>query len=113
MVIFVAVQLQLMSGAPIPPVWLWAAYGVFGGTGILSYAVLAEHFHGTLIGRVNTSLTLVIFVLIFLCQVGVGAVLGAFPAHSAHAHFTAWVALVVLQLLGAVWYFWPARQRAG
>ncbi|WP_087691610.1 nitrate/nitrite transporter [Pandoraea sp. PE-S2R-1] len=113
MVIFVAVQLLLMLGAPIPPVWLWTAYGIFGGTGILSYAVLAEYFHGTLIGRVNTSLTLVIFVLIFLCQVGIGAVLGAYPAHSPNAHFTAWAALIVLQVLGAVWYFWPQRQRVG
>lgn len=111
MVLFVVVQVLLMLRTPIPPMWLWAAYGIFGGTGILSYAVLAEHFHGTLIGRVNTSLTLVVFVLIFLCQVGVGAVLGAYTAHSAQAHFSAWTALVVLQVLGAVWYFWPQRQR--
>ncbi|MBN9115096.1 MAG: MFS transporter, partial [Pandoraea sp.] len=113
MVLFVVVQSLLLMRAPIPPVWLWAAYGIFGGTGILSYAVLAEHFHGTLIGRVNTSLTLVIFLLIFLCQVGVGAVLGTYAAHSAQAHFSAWTGLIALQALGAVWYFWPQRQGAG
>ncbi|VVE30244.1 putative sulfoacetate transporter SauU [Pandoraea communis] len=113
MVLFVVVQSLLMMRAPIPPVWLWAAYGIFGGSGILSYAVLAEHFHGTLIGRVNTSLTLVIFLLIFFCQVGVGAMLGAYAAHSTQAHFSAWTVLIVLQVLGAVWYFWPQRQRVG
>ncbi|MGC7527285.1 MFS transporter, partial [Pandoraea pneumonica] len=41
MVLFVVVQVLLMLRTPIPPVWLWAAYGIFGGTGILSYAVLA------------------------------------------------------------------------
>lgn len=113
MVLFVVVQVLLMLRTPIPPVWLWAAYGIFGGTGILSYAVLAEYFHGTLIGRVNTSLTLVIFLLIFLCQVGVGAVLGAYAAHSPEGHFSAWTVLVVLQVVGAVWYFWPQRQSVG
>lgn len=113
MVLFVAVQGLLMAGVSLPPAWLWGAYGVFGGTGILSYAVLAEHFHGTLIGRVNTSLTLVIFVLIFLCQVGIGAILNLYPAHDPQGHLTAWTVLVVLQLLGAAWYFWPARQRVG
>ena len=113
MLLFVVVQLLLMMRAPIPPVWLWTAYGIFGGTGILSYAVLAEQFHGTLIGRVNTSLTLVIFLLIFLCQVGVGAVLGTYAAHSAQGHLSAWTMLVVLQAIGAVWYFWPQRQRIG
>lgn len=113
MVLFVVVQVMLMAGVPLPPAWLWGAYGVFGGTGILSYAVLAEAFHGTLIGRVNTSMNLVIFTLIFLCQVGVGAVLGRYAAHDPAGHMTAWTVLVALQVLGAVWYFWPKRAQVG
>lgn len=115
MLVFIGVQGAIMARVPVPAVWLWAAYGVFGGAGILSYAVLAEHFPSHLMGRVNTSLTLVMFVLIFLCQTGVGAMLSLYPArmmadgahYPAQAHLTVWAVLGVLQVLGAVWYFWP------
>jgi MFS family permease len=120
MLLFIAVQGALMARLPVPAAWLWAAYGVFGGSGILSYAVLAEHFPGHLIGRVNTTLTLVMFVLIFLVQTGVGALLSQYPVqmfadgahYPAQAHQTAWAVLGVLQLLGALWYFWPQARRA-
>jgi MFS family permease len=120
MLLFICVQGAIMARVPVPNVWLWAAYGIFGGSGILSYAVLAEHFPSHLMGRVNTTLTLVMFVLIFLCQTGVGAMLSLYPARmtadGAHypveAHLTAWAVLGVLQVLGAFWYFWPqARSR--
>jgi hypothetical protein len=70
-------------------------------------------------GRVNTTLTLLMFVLIFLCQTGVGAMLSLYPVRmtvdGAHypveAHLTAWAVLGALQILGAVWYFWPQASR--
>jgi hypothetical protein len=95
---------------------LWAAYGIFGGTGILSYAVMARHFPPQMIGRVNTTLTLIIFLLIFGFQIGVGAVLSHWPASGGHypalAHLTAWEILVALQVLSAIWYVLPGRQLA-
>ncbi|WP_323120936.1 MFS transporter [Burkholderia alba] len=116
MALFVATQLAIMLRAPLPAALLWAAYGIFGGVGILSYAVLAEHFPAHLIGRANTTLTLVIFVLIFAFQVGVGAVLSQWPVvagrYPAAAHLTAWSALVALQLASAVWYVLPGRALA-
>ncbi|MEW6339716.1 MAG: MFS transporter [Paraburkholderia sp.] len=119
MLLFICVQGAIMAHVPIPAAWLWAAYGIFGGSGILSYAVLAEHFPAHLMGRVNTSLTLVIFVLIFLCQTGVGTILSAYPAQAAadgahypvEAHMSAWTVLGVLQVMAAVWYFWPTGRR--
>src|SRR6266702_4992386 len=65
MVLYVVTQLLIMFRAPLPAGLLWAAYGIFGGTGILSYAVMARHFPAQMIGRVNTTLTLIIFLLIF------------------------------------------------
>lgn len=59
MVLFVLVQ-GLIAAVPLPPMAVWAAYSVLGSPGILTYAVLAEHFPARLIGRVNTSFTLVI-----------------------------------------------------
>ncbi|NLA18614.1 MFS transporter [Burkholderia cepacia] len=113
MALFVATQAAIVARVPLPPAVLWAAYGMFGGVGILTYAVMAGHFPAHLIGRANTTLTLVIFLLIFAFQIGVGAVLSHWPAvdgrYPAAAHFTAWGVLLALQLASAVWYVWPAR----
>ncbi|KHK60136.1 membrane protein [Burkholderia sp. A9] len=113
MALFVATQAAIVARVPLPPAVLWAAYGMFGGVGILTYAVLAGHFPAHLIGRVNTTLTLVIFVLIFAIQIGIGAVLSHWPALDGHypvaAHVTAWSVLIALQLASAAWCAWPAR----
>ncbi|KWA25121.1 MFS transporter [Burkholderia territorii] len=113
MALFVATQVAIIARVSLPPGVLWAAYGMFGGVGILTYAVLARHFPAHLIGRANTTLTLVIFVLIFAFQIGIGAVLSHWPAidgrYPAAAHVTAWSVLLALQLASAVWCAWPAR----
>jgi predicted MFS family arabinose efflux permease len=113
MALFVVVQILMVLRAPLPPALLLAAYGAFGGTGILSYAIMAEYFPSHMIGRTNTTLTLVIFVLIFGFQVGVGAVLSHWPIdggrYPATAHLSAWGALIVLQIASAVWYVLPSR----
>ncbi|WP_321870358.1 MFS transporter [Burkholderia ubonensis] len=116
MALFVATQVAIVVRAPLPAAALWAAYGMFGGVGILTYAVMAGHFPAHLIGRANTTLTLVIFVLIFAFQIGVGAVLSHWPAvegrYPAAAHLAAWSVLLVLQIASAVWYVWPAPMAA-
>jgi MFS family permease len=113
MVLFVITQLLIMLRAPLPAGLLWAAYGIFGGVGILSYAVLARHFPPHLIGRANTTLTLIIFLLIFGFQIGVGAVLSRWTPVDGHyppaAHLTAWGILIALQLASAIWYVLPSR----
>lgn len=116
MALFVVTQILIVCGAPLPAGFLWAAYGFFGGTGILSYAAMARHFPAHLIGRVNTTLTLVIFLLIFGFQIGVGAVLSHWPEMDGHypraAHLTAWGILIALQLASAVWYVLPGPAMA-
>ncbi|MGF6968377.1 MFS family permease [Paraburkholderia sp. WC7.3g] len=116
MALYVLTQMLIMFNAPLPASLLWAAYGIFGGTGILSYAVMAQHFPPQMIGRVNTTLTLIIFLLIFGFQIGVGAVLSHWPASGGHypviAHLSAWEILVALQVLSAIWYVLPGRQLA-
>jgi hypothetical protein len=74
---------------------------------------MARHFPAQMIGRVNTTLTLILFLLIFGFQIGVGAVLSHWPARGGHypaaAHLTAWGVLVALQVLSAIWYVLPGR----
>ena len=116
MLVFVAVQILIMARVALPASFLWAAYGFFGGTGILSYAVLTESFAPHLTGRVNTSLNLVLFMMVFAFQIGVGAVLSLWRPIAGHypaaAHLCAWAILVALQLLSAAWYFMPLRAGA-
>ncbi|WP_433704974.1 MFS transporter [Paraburkholderia sacchari] len=116
MVLFVVVQALLAARVPLPAAFLWAAYGALGGTGILTYAVLAEHFPPRLIGRVNTTFTLVIFIGIFFAQIAIGAALSRWSAVDGHypavAHQAVWSGLIGLQVLAGVWYFMPNR-RAG
>jgi MFS family permease len=111
MTLFVVVQAMLAARAPLSESVLWVAYGALGGTGILTYAALAEHFPARLLGRVNTSFTLVIFLAIFALQVMIGAALGRWPTHGgqypAIAHQTVWAVLIAAQAIAAVWYFVP------
>jgi predicted MFS family arabinose efflux permease len=111
--LFVLTQILIMLGAPLPSGLLWAAYGIFGGAGILSYALLPRYFAAHLIGRANTTMNLVLFLLIFGFQIGVGAVLSHWPATAGHypraAHLSAWSILLALQLGGAIWYVLPSR----
>ncbi|RKP47529.1 MFS transporter [Trinickia fusca] len=113
MMLFVVVQAIIAARVPLPEPVLWAAYGALGGTGILTYSVLAKYFPVQLIGRVNTTLTLVIFVGIFALQVAIGAALGHWPtqggSHPALAHQTVWAVLIVMQTAAALWYFAPSR----
>jgi hypothetical protein len=101
---------------PIPEPLLLGAYGALGGTGILTCAVLAEHFPARLLGRVNTTFTLVIFVGVFATQIGIGAALGHWTAVQGHypaiAHQAVWAGLVIIQTAGAFWYFAPNRRKS-
>ncbi|MGI4903438.1 MAG: MFS transporter, partial [Janthinobacterium lividum] len=114
MAVFIIVQIAIITRLPLPPWLVWAAYGAFGGSGILTYAILAGHFPQHLIGRVNTSFTLMIFLLIFVFQIAIGAALGAWPLQGEHypiaAHAVVWIVLIVLQGLSGIWYFRGARR---
>jgi predicted MFS family arabinose efflux permease len=110
--LFVLVQVLMLVRAPIPPALLVASYGVFGGTGILSYAVMAEYFPTHMIGRAHSTLTLVLFILIFGLQVGIGAMLSRWPTQGGHypvaAHLSVWGALIAMQIASAIWYVLPS-----
>lgn len=114
MAAFVVVQLAIAARVPLPGPLLWALYGALGGTGILTYSVLAQHFPARMIGRVNTTFTLVIFLGIFALQMAIGAALGHWSMHAGRypvpAHVSVWIALIALQAVAAAWYFAPMRQ---
>jgi predicted MFS family arabinose efflux permease len=115
MALFVVDQGLIIAGAPLPAWALWTGYGFFGGVGILTYAILAEAFPAGMIGRVNTTLTLLLFLTIFVFQAGIGLILSLWPQvgghHPAAAHQWVWSGLVVLETLSAIPYLVAPRRR--
>ncbi|GAA5233752.1 MFS transporter [Verticiella sediminum] len=115
MCLYLLVQLLIILPVTLPAAPLWVAYGVFGSSNILAYAVVAERFPYAMLGRVSTTLTFSMFLLIFVCQAGLGGIVslwerlpsGQYPVQ---AHVTAWAVLLAAQVAGAVWYCWPSRR---
>ncbi|CAM4218960.1 MFS transporter [Bordetella muralis] len=113
MVLFMLTQALIMLRAPVPLEMLWAGYGAFGSANILVYAFLAGEFPPELLGRVASTTNLLMFLTIFLCQVGIGWVVDLWPGQGGMyppaAHLAAWGIVLALQAAAAVWYFWPQK----
>lgn len=116
MVLFLLTQALIMMQAPIPLGVLWASYGAFGSANILVYALLAGEFPRELLGRVASTTNLLMFITIFLCQVGMGWIVDLWPrtagSYPPAAHLAAWGVVLALQVAAAAWYFWPGRAGA-
>lgn len=121
MAVFLGVQTLLVVQPPGLATLLWLLFGFFGTACILPYAVLSQQFPPSLAGRVNTGLNLLVFLMAFAAQWGVGAILGQWPATVTGGYAPAgyrWglSLLVGLQLLGMVWYLvggHTANEKAG
>ncbi|GAA4412197.1 MFS transporter [Advenella faeciporci] len=113
MLAFLFVQLGVIMQWPIPYVLLWSVYGFSASCSILAYSVMAEAFPHQVVGRVTTAFNMVYFVCIFSMQMGIGYILDVWPqqdgVYPAQAHITAWGIMLGLQLLAALWYFWPSK----
>ena len=100
---------------------LWMLFGFFGTAGILPYAVLSQSFPLHLSGRVNTALNLLVFMVVFAGQWGIGAIIGQWPTtasggYAPSGYQAAFSITLAMQLLTVVW-FWIAgailRRRRG
>ena len=91
----------------------WGLSGFFGTSGVLMYAYLSQSVPKSLVGRINTSLNLCVFVVAFGCQWGLGIVINLWPAdptgiYPQTAYVTAWMWALGLQLLALVWFLYNA-----
>jgi len=94
----------------------WVIFGFSGTSGLLPYAALSQAFPSKLAGRVNTGLNLVVFVIAFIVQWAVGAIIDLWPAateggYGREGYQAAFAILLALQALGIAWYVWKRRIR--
>ena len=107
---YMAVQAAILvqPGQPL----LWIAYSLTGTGMVLSFALLTPSFATALAGRVNTALNLQVFVIAFLIQTGIGALVTLFVADGAGAaagHRLALAVLLALQGIAFAWLILPRR----
>ena len=92
----------------------WLAFGFFGASCILPYAVLSQHFPAHLTGRANTALNLLVFMAAFAAQWGIGMIISLWPetatgGYAIEGYQASFGLIVVLQVLAALWYGLSSR----
>ncbi len=117
MILFVLAQLAIIFAPPVPPALLWCAFGFFGTSGILNYAVLSQTFPKTLAGRVNTGLNVLAFSAAFAAQWGLGGMIGLWPGETEGSYApvgyqVAFAVAMTTQVLCLIWMLWPRRNPA-
>ena len=106
---FTATLLVLASGFTGAPAILWAAFGFFGASGMLSFAILVARYPPGLAGRVTSALNLLIFAAAFSVQAGFGAVIDRFRGDGLETSFdgagfgVAFLLAAAIQGLSLVW----------
>ena len=113
MTIYLFVQSTMIYGGIGSPLILVILLGFFGTASILVYAGYAQIFPKNLSGRVSTILNLLVFIVAFLLQWGIGAILEMWPAtdngYEPESYQTAIGVLVLLQATGLIWYLFSKK----
>ena len=114
--LFIVDQLVLVTGYGGYSIVTLFAFGFFGTAGTLSYAVLSQAFPRHLAGRVNTGLNLLVFVVAFLFQWGMGAIIHHWEDAATHRYGVPGYQLAFgiatgLQVMALIWFLRPARRR--
>ncbi len=93
---------------------LWALYMGLSPFGSLAYALLAARFPRDMTGRVLTALNMVMFMLAFAVQYGVGAVIDLWPVtdgrYALEGYRAAFGLCWLLQAAAVAWLFYAERR---
>lgn len=115
MALFMLIQVALLWGFNSPV--LWVLFGFFGTSGVLNYAILSQAFPSALAGRVNTALNLLVFVLAFAAQWGMGVVINRQPmtggGYAESGYQLAFGLALSLQLLSWLWLLGGRSRQRG
>jgi predicted MFS family arabinose efflux permease len=112
---FMCMQLLIVIGFSQWALPVWMLHGFFGTSGIICYAVLSQNFPVHLTGRANTALNLMVFVVAFIAQWGMGAVIEFWPVtaqggYDPAGYQVAFGMTLVLQILALIWFFLVGRK---
>jgi len=88
---------------------LWILFGFFGTAAVVNYAILSQSFPGNLAGRVNTGLNVMVFVVAFAGQWGIGEIISLWPVlpdgrYTPAAYQAGFGLMLALQVLSAIWF---------
>lgn len=116
MALFMLIQAALLF--EIKPLFpLWVLFGFFGTSAVLNYAILSQAFPPELAGRVNTALNLLVFVMAFTAQWGMGAMINHWPlavgGYAKIGYQWAFGLALILQLLSWIWLVVGGLRRSG
>jgi len=109
--VFVAAQLTLIFGLPVPSYLLWSIVAAAVSATVLSYAILAEYIPQELTGRVNGLLNLFHFGAAFAIQYAIGLIVQHWTSVNGHypviAYRVAFGLNLTLQLAALIWFELP------
>ncbi len=108
---FILLQAGLVVPWTSAAVALWIGFGFLGTSGIITYASLSQGFPPHLAGRVNTGLNLLVFVIAFAVQWGIGTVIDLWPrgddgSFAAAGYQAAFAIVLGMQIAGLAWFAW-------
>jgi len=111
--VFMVLQGLIIAGWTGAPALLWVLFGFFGTAGILPYAILPQFFPRHLSGRVITAANLLVFVLAFVGQWGIGAIIDLWPetatGYDPKGYQVAFAVILSFQVAALAW--WAAAGR--
>ncbi|NRR30609.1 MFS transporter [Oxalobacteraceae bacterium] len=116
--LFVLVQMLMVGATGLNPYVIAAGFSFFGTATTMNYAIVAQSVPAHLTGRVSTSFNLLVFLLAFVVQWGMGGIINQWPqqhgAYPAQAYQYAFGIIVALQLPGLLLWlsFKPWRRVA-
>jgi predicted MFS family arabinose efflux permease len=114
MTLYMVPQLVLIAGVGSMSTATWMLFGFSGTTSIIGFAAISRHFPVQISGRANTTLNFMIFVMAFVEQWGLGAVINRFPApggYDPNGYRVAFGIALSLQLVSLIWF--AISQRRG
>lgn len=112
--IYLGVQLLLVFEVTSLAALLWPAFGFFGSSMFLCYAIFSQHYPTRLTGQVITVNNMVLFILVFAIQWGIGAIIDMWPedrgSYDPAAHQVAFAIMLALEGGAYLWFVWPGRR---
>jgi len=107
--VFMVIQGLIILHIPSLTLPLWILFGFFGASGVLNYAILSQNFPGNLAGRVNTGLNVMVFVVAFGGQWGIGEIINLWPIlpdgrYTPTSYQAGFGLMLALQVLSVIWF---------